>query len=201
MPGKPAVEPKPPLPHGLRVLRWVLVALLAVSAFLTLVAVPELREEVAASAWIKAALAAPLVLLGAFVVGFAVYRVRMVRLGRYEGGRALLQIALLSLALAVIGGLVLFPDDRGVSAKPVDLAHALRVPDPVVKSLAAEVVRHRPPEEARGLLPALVPLVEDPSPEVRRQAHATLVQLAGGDLGGEGPGAGARWREKLGLAH
>jgi hypothetical protein len=193
VPARPG-EPRPPLPRALRVLRGVLVALLFLSAALTLFAVPELREQVAASAWIKAALATPLVLLAAFVVGFAVYRVRLVRLGRYEAGRALLQIALMSLALAVIAGIVLFPEQDGVAARPVDLARALRVADPVTRALAAEVVRARPPAEARSHLPALVRLLDDPSPEVRRQAHASLVAVTGADLGQEA----ARWRQHLG---
>jgi hypothetical protein len=43
-------------------------------------------------------------------------------------------------------------------------------------------------------VPRLVQLVDDPSPEVRRQARASLVALAGTDAGGEGAGARARWR-------
>jgi hypothetical protein len=40
-----------------------------------------------------------------------------------------------------------------------------------------------------------VALLEDSSPEVRRQARASLTALAGEDPGGEGPEAAARWRE------
>jgi hypothetical protein len=191
------VEPKPPLPPPLRLLRWVLVALLAVSAALTLFAVPQLRQEVAAGQWPRGALAAPPLVLALFVVGFAVYRVKLVRLGRYEPGKALLQIALMSLALAVIAGMVIFPEDEVGKGRPVDLALALRAQDATTKALAAELARHRPRAEGELLLPALVKLLDDPSPEVRRQAHASLVELAGADLGGEGPGASARWRERL----
>jgi hypothetical protein len=60
--------------------------------------------------------------------------------------------------------------------------------------MAAELARHRAPEEARRHVVRLVELLEDPSPEVRRQPRATLVTLAGADRGGEGDGAAARWR-------
>jgi len=41
-----------------------------------------------------------------------------------------------------------------------------------------------------------VSLLEDPSPEVRRQAHATLVTIVGQDLGA-GADAADRWRAAL----
>jgi hypothetical protein len=49
-------------------------------------------------------------------------------------------------------------------------------------------------EDALRYVPRLVELSEDASPEVRRQARATLVTLGGRDAGGEGPGTAARWR-------
>jgi hypothetical protein len=56
-------------------------------------------------------------------------------------------------------------------------------------------VRHRPRAEALAAAPRLAELLLDPAPEVRRQARASLVAIAGSDVGGEGPGAAARWRE------
>jgi hypothetical protein len=66
--------------------------------------------------------------------------------------------------------------------------------DPDVRALAAEVARYRPREEVGVVAGRLVELLDDPAPEVRRQAHAALVALAGHDAGGEGPGAAGRWR-------
>jgi hypothetical protein len=48
------------------------------------------------------------------------------------------------------------------------------------------------------LVPQLIELLEDPSPAVRREAHASLVALAGLDLGAEGPEAAERWRRHWG---
>ncbi|HQR30511.1 MAG TPA: HEAT repeat domain-containing protein, partial [Anaeromyxobacteraceae bacterium] len=50
------------------------------------------------------------------------------------------------------------------------------------------------PEDARRYVPRLVALVDDASPEVRRQARASLTALAGLDAGGDGEGAAERWR-------
>jgi hypothetical protein len=49
-------------------------------------------------------------------------------------------------------------------------------------------------EDALRYVPRLVELSEDASPEVRRQARATLVTLGGRDAGGEAPGTAERWR-------
>jgi len=66
-----------------------------------------------------------------------------------------------------------------------------------VRAFAAELARHRPRDEGRSLAPGLAALLDDPSPEVRRQAHASLVAIVGADAGGEGPGAAGRWRARL----
>jgi len=191
-------EPLAQVPLHLRVLRMGLVALLAVCAALTLFAVPALRGRIASGQWPEGALAAPPVILAVFLVGFAVYRIALVQLGRYPAGKALQQIALLSLAAAVMAGLILFPEEDGTAGRPVSLVRALRSQDGTVRALAAELAGHRPAEEARAYLPELVHLLDDDSPEVRRQAHRSLVTIAGGDLGGEGPGAAERWRARLG---
>ena len=66
-----------------------------------------------------------------------------------------------------------------------------------MRALGAELARHRPREQALAVAPRLADLLDDPAPEVRRQAHAALVALAASDVGGEGPGAAARWRAWL----
>ena len=190
---------RPVVPPMLRALRWTLVVLLAAAVGLTLFVVPELRLAVAAGRWPRATLALPPLALAAFVVGFAFYRIAFVRLGRYDGGKALVQIVLMVLVLAVVAGIVVYPEEDPLLPRAVPLARALHASDPTVRALAAEVARHRPTEEALGLAGDLASLTEDPSAEVRRQAHATLVALTGADAGGEGPGAAARWRSRLGI--
>jgi len=183
----------------LRALRWALFGVLAAAVGLTLFVVPELRLAVAAGRFPRAALALPMVALAAFVVGYAFYRIGLVRIGRYDGGKAFVQIVLLVLVLAVVAGMVVYPEEDTLLPRPVALERALHASDPTVRALAAEVARHRTRDEGLRLAGDLAALTEDPSAEVRRQAHATLVSLAGADAGGEGPGAAARWRTHLGI--
>jgi len=190
---------RPAVPPMLRALRWALFGLLVAAVGLTLFVVPELRLAVAAGRWPRAALALPLVALAAFVLGFAFYRITLVRLGRYDGGKAFVHVVLMVLVLAVVAGIVVYPDEDPLLPRAVSLGRALHASDPTVRALAAEVARHRPREEALGLAGDLASLTEDPSAEVRRQARATLVALTGADAGGEGPGAAARWRTHLGI--
>ncbi len=182
-------------PRAVRVARWVLFVLLLVSASLTLFGLPELRRAVDAGRWPPATLAVPPALLGVFIVGYAAYRLVLVRAGRYTAGKALVQVAVMLLVLGVVAGIALRPSDVGAPGQaPVPLARPLASSDPDVRALAAEVARHRPREQALEVAPRLADLVDDPAPEVRRQAHAALVALAGADVGGEGRGAAARWR-------
>lgn len=186
-------------PAAVRSLRWILIALLFASAALTLVGVPELARSVARGGWPRAALAVPPAILAVFIAGYAAYRFVLVRAGRYSAGKALVQVGLMVLVLGVIAGVVVelaqaSRVDRG--GTPVDLAGPLGSPDPTVRAIAAELARHRPKESAVRVIPRLIELLEDPSPEVRREARASLVALAGRDAGGgEGPDAAARWRE------
>lgn len=133
-----------------------------------------------------------MILLGLFVAGYAAYRWVLVRQGRYSGGKALARVMLMVLVVGVIASIFL---ERPVVVPPgptVELAGPLGSTDPVVRALAAEVVRSRPAEEGRRHLAPLAALTEDGSPEVRRQARASLSALVGAD-GGEGAGAAARW--------
>jgi hypothetical protein len=184
-------------PAAVRSLRWILFALLFAATALTLLGVPELARSVAGSGWPRAALAVPAVVLALFIGGYAAYRFVLVRAGRYSAGKALVQVGLMVLVLAVITGVVLelAQGYRVELAPPVELAGPLRSADPATRALAAEVARHRPREAGVRAVPRLIELLDDPAPEVRREAHASLVALAGRDAGGEGPGAAARWRE------
>lgn len=186
-------DPGAPLTGTARTLRIAVIALLALSSILTLAGLPELQRAVAGGRWPGAALWVPPVFLAAFVVVYGAYRFVLVRSGRYPAGKALVRVGLLTLVVAVVAGIVLDPGRAPVRA-PVDLSRALRSRDPDVRAMAAELARHRPREVALPLAGALAELTEDPSPEVRRQAHASLVALAGSDVGGEGNGAAERWR-------
>jgi hypothetical protein len=181
-------------PKVVRVARWVQFGLLNVSATWTLVGLPELQREVVAGHWPRAALAGPPAVLALFIVGFAAYRITLVREGRAGAGKALVQVGVLFLVFAVIAGVALRPEERPAGHGPAPLARPLASSDPDVRALAAEVARYRPRDEVRAVAGRLVELLEDPNPQVRSQAHAALVALAGADAGGEGPGAAARWR-------
>lgn len=180
-------------PRSARALRWIVLALLLLSAVLTLAGLPELQREVAAGRVPRAALAVPPAFLALFILGYAAYRLVLVRAGRYPAGKALVQIGLMVLALGVIAGIAL-ERGQGGAARPVELGHALASSDADARAMAAELVRYRPREVALLHVGRLVDLLEDPSPEVRRQARTSLVQLAGQDVGGEGRDAPGRWR-------
>lgn len=183
-------------PRSVKAARWVLFALLLICAVLTLVGLPQIQRAVASGRWPPITLALPPGLLAVFIVGYAAYRIVLVRAGRYGAGKALVQVAAMFLVLGVVAGLALVPADRGAPGQiPVDLARPLLSSDPDVRALAAELTRHRPREQALAHAPRLVDLLADPAPEVRRQARATLVAIAGADVGGEGAGSTARWRE------
>jgi hypothetical protein len=181
-------------PRSARALRWIVLVLLLLSAVLTLAGLPELQREVAAGRVPRAALAVPPAFLALFILGYAAYRLVLVRAGRYPAGKALVQIGLMVLALGVIAGIALERGQGGAAARPVDLRRALASSDADARAMAAELVRYRPREVALPQVGRLVELLEDPSPEVRRQARASLAQLAGQDVGGEGRDAPGRWR-------
>jgi len=186
------------IPATVRALRWILFALLLAAAVLTLVGAPELGRAVAAGRWPRAALAIPPAALATFIAVYAAYRFVLVRAGRYPAGKALAQVGLMVIALGVVAGVVLdeVQGERAqTAAAPVELGRPLRSSDPVVRAMAAELVRYRDREAAVRYVGRLIELLDDRSPEVRRQARASLAALAGRDVGGEGPTAAARWRE------
>jgi hypothetical protein len=183
-------------PRLVRAARWVLWALLFVAAISTVAGLPGLQQAVAEGRWPRASLAVPPLLLGLFIAGYAAYRYELVRAGRYSAGKAIVRVAVMLLALGVIAGVLLrpFESGQGIAPGPASLARALASADPFVRALGAELAAYRPREQAVAVAGRLAELVEDPTPEVRRQAHHALVVLAGSDVGGEGPGAAARWR-------
>lgn len=151
-------------------------------------------SQVGASAGRRAELLLAPVLLGAFAIGFTTYRFTLVRAGLYHAGKAFVQVGLIGLVLFLfVPGSVERWKASGASP-PVDLTRQLRSGDPEARAMAAELVRHRAAEDARRYVPRLVTLMSDPSAEVRRQAHASLVSMAQEDVGGEGPDAAGRWR-------
>src|SRR5512134_4035221 len=108
-------------PPAVRGARWVLFALLIASAALTLFGVPQLQRAVADGRWPPIALAVPPALLAVFIVGYAAYRVALVRAGRYTAGKAMVQVAVMVLVLGVVAGVVLVPPERSPGGLPVDL--------------------------------------------------------------------------------
>jgi hypothetical protein len=177
------------IPGAVRALRWVLYGLLLLAAAGALLGLP----RAARAGWPSALRLVPVWILLAFVGGYAAYRFALVRQGRYSAGKAMVQIAVMLLAAGVIASISLEAPRARPALPPVDLAAPLASPDPEVRALAAEVVRHRPREEALRHLERLVALLDDESPQVRGEAHAALVALAGTDAG-EGPGAAGTWR-------
>jgi hypothetical protein len=186
------------LPVAVRAARWILYGLLLLCAVLTLFGLPELQRAVSAGRWPTIALGLPPALLAIFIGGYAAYRLALARAGRYPAGKALAQVGIMVLVLGIVVGIALRPIERGGEQGPVGLDRPLASADPEVRALAAEVVAHRPRAEALRHVDRLVQMLDDPSPRVRRQAHAALVLLAGTDAGGEGPGAATRWRAHFG---
>jgi hypothetical protein len=182
------------MPRFIRRARLVLYVLLLAAAGVTLFGAPALEQAVREGRAPREALVVAPALLAAFIILFTFYRFALVRRGRYHAGKAFVQVVImvLVLTLALPGSLERWRAAGTVRA--VDLSRHLRSPDAEARAVAAELARHRDRGEAVRYVPRLVQLLEDSSPEVRRQARATLVALAGTDAGGDGPDAPARWR-------
>ncbi|MBI5070662.1 MAG: HEAT repeat domain-containing protein [Deltaproteobacteria bacterium] len=192
-----SANPQPP-PRWAQIIapaRLLLYMLLAVSALATLLAGPSLEQAVREGRLSAATLVVAPALLAIFIVVFAFYRYALVRTGHYLAGKAFVQVGLMLLVLTLLLPGSLERYRAAGTVRPVDLARYLRAPDAEARAMAAELVRHRERVDALRQVPRLVELLEDPSPEVRRQARESLTALAGRDAGGEGPEAGARWRE------
>ena len=187
-------EAPPAAPPALvRVLRWALFLLLLATAAAALVSLPRIGSR----GWPGWVGYLPVGSLTLFIAGYAVYRFVLVRSGRYPAGQALVRVGAMLLALGVIAGIALDrPRHAAVPAAGIDLSAPLASPDPTTRALAAELVRWRPRPERDPQAERLLDLLDDPAPEVRRAARASLVAIAGADAG-EGPGAAGRWRALL----
>jgi len=177
-----------------RLLVYLLYVLLLGSAVFTLTGAPVLEQAVREGRRPTAVLMVAPALLALFVVLFAGYRFALVRAGRYHAGKAFVQVGLMVLVLSLLLPSSLERYRSAGVSRPVDLTRQLDSPDPEARAVAAELARHRSRPEALRYVPRLLVLLEDASPEVRRQARVTLVDLAGRDAGGEGRDSSERWR-------
>lgn len=126
-----------------------------------------------------------------FVVVFALYRFGLVRARRYPAFKAFFQIgaALLFFMLLLPGNRLSFAPSGGG-----ELGELLRDSNPRVRAVAAEVARYR---GDKSVAHELVLALSDPDERVRAEAHRSLVQLTGEDLGAPSdPAALQSWRER-----
>jgi hypothetical protein len=179
---------------SVRPARLLLYLLLLVAAAVCVFGLPSLEQAVREGRRSPAVLVVAPAVLGVFIATFAFYRFRLVRAGRYHAGKAFVHVGLMVLALSLVLPGSLDRYRAAGTVRSVDLSRHLTSADAEARAMAAELVRHRAPAEALSYVPRLVALLEDGSPEVRRQARASLAALAGGDRGGEDPGAAGRWR-------
>jgi HEAT repeats len=135
--------------------------------------------------------AAPFVFL-VFVGCFAAYRLALVSARKYPAFKAFFQIA-----AATLFFMLLLPSARRPYGQADDaLAELLQDRNPKVRALAAEVARHRPDAPKYGSL--LVRSLQDPDRHVRDEAHRSLVEIAGTDLGGpDSPTAVKAWEDRF----
>ena len=136
-------------------------------------------------------LAAPVLFL-AFLIGFSLYRLRLVQARKYPAFKAFFQVgaALLFLTLLLPGAKVHYQGPaRG-------LDELLSDSDPAVRAMAAELVGYRPDGASHAA--RLVAALQDPDPRVRAEAHRSLVRLNGTDLGSPDNSEGLKaWEERF----
>jgi hypothetical protein len=134
-------------------------------------------------------MAAPWIFL-VFVVAFALYRLGLVRAGRYPAFKAFFQVG-----AGVLFFTLLLPGAQSRYIPESDLEALLHDANPRVRAMAAEVARHRPEGKQHASL--LVRALQDPDPAVRTQAHLSLVAMTGQDLGAPGDANAMKaWRER-----
>lgn len=181
-------------PGWRRIVVYLLLLLLVVAAGVTLFGAPVVEQAVREGRAPRSALVVAPAVLAVFIALFAAYRFALVRAGRYLAGKAFVQVGVMVLVFTLVlpGSLERWRSAGTVRA--VDLSRHLDAPDAETRALAAELARHRERADALRYVPRLLQLLEDPSPEVRRQARASLVALAGTDAGGDGADAPQRWR-------
>lgn len=134
--------------------------------------------------------AAPWVFLG-FLVAFSAYRLILVRAKRYPAFKAFFQIG-----VAVLFFTLLLPRAKAPYESVDELLNLMSDTNPNVRALAAEVARHREDGQKYGSTLSL--LLTDSDADVRRQAHESLVKLAGTDLGPPSDEQAVKaWRERF----
>lgn len=155
-----------------RALRWVLWGLLAAAAVLAVFPVG-LESGVREGRLPRILLLIPAVFFGGFLVTFAVYRFALVRAGRYNAGKAFIQVGLGVLVLLFLApqGLERYRDATVPASAPVDLRPLLERQDPAVRAAACEALAHRAGDaEAKAKARALAKT--DPDPRVRAACDA-----------------------------
>ena len=127
-----------------------------------------------------------------FLVGFAVYRLVLVRARKYPASKAFFQIGAAALFLTL-----LLPAAKSRYEGPIEDLEVLLTDDkPMIRALTAEVIGYRADGEKHASL--LVKALADPDPRVREQAHHSLVRLAGQDLGsGESVAERKAWESRF----
>lgn len=123
-----------------------------------------------------------------FLAIFTVYRFALMRAKKYPAATGLFQVG-----LGALIWVLLLPSTRQKirpPSAPVDEVPALMAsPDPRVRALAVEVAGYR--GEGARYAADMIERLEDADPAVRERAHASLVRLAGRDVGQESDA----WRE------
>jgi hypothetical protein len=193
-PASPSAGPAPLPPRMVRPVRLALYGLLIAVVAVTFAGVPGVEDAVREGRQSPVALMVAPALLVVFIVLFAAYRFSLARARRYHAGKAFVQIGVMVLFLTLLLPSSIAKYQAATASKPVELMRPLLSVDPEQRAMAAELVRHRDRDDALRYVPRIVALLDDVSPEVRRQARATLIALAGEDAGGEGADARDRWR-------
>lgn len=181
----PEARDKPRLPLGVRAgpaLAGALYAALLVAALVSLAG----ERMALVPAGVRALAPAA---FGVFVVLFAAYRLAVVRARKASAFRSFVQVAV---ALAFFLMLLRATPQRDGGRPGDPLAGLFTHRDPAVRAVAAELARHRP--DAGPYLGPLVRALSDRDPAVQAAARASLVAIAGTDVGGESDAARERWR-------
>ena len=155
-------------------MRLLLYALLVVTAALTFFAGdPAVSRNL--PSWLASA--SP-VFFGAFVIIFAVYRLKLMSARRYPALFGFFQIG-----LAALVWVLLLPGQRQKidSVDRDDVQTLLASPDSRVRAVAAEAAGHR--AGGQRYARALVDLTDDNDPVVRTSARQALSLIAGTDVG------------------
>jgi hypothetical protein len=118
-------------------------------------------------------------LFAVFLAIFTLYRFALVRAKKYPAASGMFQVG-----LGALIWVLLLPSTRHRITEPSgagdDVPVLLSSPDPRVRALASEVAGYR--HETR-YVPALIDRLDDADAQVREQARAALVRLAGTDAG------------------